>query len=103
MSPAQPALYPVFFNGHLGLFNVGNMTLLEGNSPTELTQRTMLALGDLIQQSQSLFLNLFAESVLTFGVKNFGLNVTERDEQYPTLYSKMVQGVLEYHVCSAHP
>jgi len=79
------------------------MTLLEGNSPTELTQRTVLALGDLIQQSQSLFLNLFAESVLTFGVKKFGLNVTERNDLYPTLYANMIQGVLEYHVCSAHP
>ena len=79
------------------------MTLLEGSSPTELTQRTVLALGDLIPESQSLLLNLFAHSVLTLGAKNFGLSEVERDDQYPILFSKMIQGILEYYVCSAHP
>jgi hypothetical protein len=42
--------------------------------------------------------NLVAESVITYGVKNFNLPPYNQNPEYLRLYEAMIQGILDYEV-----
>ena len=105
VSPMQPATYPVTYQSTAGIFSVGDV--LPSNesatySPSAysfLVNYTYIALGGVISEGQNFDSNLVAESVITFGVKDFGLAPYQRNDTYLKLYENMIQGILEYEVC----
>jgi hypothetical protein len=103
MPPIQPAIFPVTYQSRSGYFSSQNPTSTFANTSSELIKRAIKGLADVIYQSQNIQSNLVAESVITFGVKSFGLPPYNQSEKYLQLYEAMFQGILEYEVCSDAP
>jgi hypothetical protein len=98
VSPIQPAIFPVTYQSQTGFFSSRNSTTTFANTSTELIRRAIRGLGTIIYESQNPQSNVVAESVITFGVKSFGLPPHDRNETYLRLYEAMFQGILEYEV-----
>ena len=58
----------------------------------------LVGLAGVISEAQNRQANLVAESVITFGVKSFGLPSDKQHPKYLELYQSMIQGILEYEV-----
>ena len=106
VAPVQPAVFPVTYESKPRIFSAG--AVLSANesagtySPTAfsvLANYTLIALGGVISQGQNFDSNLVAESIITFGVKSFGLEPYARNDEYLRLYEQMIQGIIEYQVC----
>jgi hypothetical protein len=54
------------------------------------------SLASIVWEAQTVTSNLLAESVITFGVKSFGLEPLVPDVGYLPLYEKMIQGIFDY-------
>ncbi|KAF8872658.1 hypothetical protein CPB84DRAFT_1691252, partial [Gymnopilus junonius] len=63
-----------------------------------LIEHALVALGDVISEGQNFEANDVAESVITFGVKSFGLQPYEQTPKYLELYQAMIQGILDYAI-----
>ena len=102
--PMQPAIYPVTYHSTTGIFSVGAVMPVDepgAYSPSvfsSLVNYVFIALGGVIEEGQNFDSNLVAESVITFGVKSFGVAPYVRNDTYLRLYERMIQGILEYEV-----
>ena len=105
VSPIQPAIFPVMYQSSRRIFSVGDAlssnVLVAGPPPafSLLLNYTLIALGSVISQGQNFDSNLVAESVITLGLKSFGLQPYAQNSTYLQLYERMIQGILEYEVC----
>jgi hypothetical protein len=61
-----------------------------------------MAISALVTESQGFSANAVAESVITYGVKSFGLSPVSQDPQYLRLFEAMIQGMVEYQVGVVH-
>jgi len=99
----QPAVMPVLYQSTNGIFSTGP-AVLPANEPVDVSQSaysylvnyTLLALGDVMSRGQNSDSNLVAESVITFGVKSFGLQPYVMNTTYLRLFEQMIQGIIEY-------
>ena len=98
ISPVQPAIYPVTFSTKAGVFTSAEPRLLFPSSPSDLVRQSIMAISSIVTESQGLAANIVAESVITSGVKSFGLPPYAQDPQYLRLFEAMLQGMLEYQV-----
>lgn len=98
--PFKPAVYALQYTGQAGTFDFTPQVPISTapGTSTELLKRTVMGLGSNIVEAQSITANLVAESVITYGVKSFGLQPYVQDEQYLRLYEAMIRGVLDYEV-----
>jgi len=101
ISPLKPATFPVTYQSQSRFFFVKELTSVSPATYPRLIEKTLEALGDIVQKSQNSESNLVAESVVTFGVSSFRLHPYVQDQQYLRLYEAMIQGMLEYEVCSS--
>ena len=105
VSPMQPAIYSVTYHSTTDTFFAG--AALPANEPaayspsafSSLVNYTFIGLGSVLEEGQNFDSNLVAESVITFGVKSFGLAPYVRNDTFLRLYEQMIQGILEYEVC----
>ncbi|KAJ2926298.1 hypothetical protein H1R20_g10798, partial [Candolleomyces eurysporus] len=56
----------------------------------------LIALGNIVWESQSWSANVVAEAVFSLGAKNLNLTTNERHPEYLGLFEKMIEGMLEY-------
>ena len=99
ISPIKPATFQVTYQSQSRIFSVKGSTSVSSATYPRLIEKTLVALGGIIAQSQNTQSNLVAESVITFGVKSFRLPPYVQDQRYLRLYEAMIQGILEYEVC----
>ena len=106
VSSIQPEIFPVEYQSAPNIFSSKEPNASFANAPLAnatpgliLIEHALGGLGAVIQESQNIQSNLVAESVITFGVKNFKLEPYERNEKYLRLYEAMIKGILEYEVC----
>lgn len=99
-SPIQPASFPVTYQSNAGIFSAEyrNDTATSTFAGPQVVEQAVASVGTLVLESQNFQSNLLAESVITFGVKSFGLDPYQRSDQYLRLYEAMIQGILEYQV-----
>jgi hypothetical protein len=101
IEPTQIASFPVVYTGTVDAFTTGRPSgTLQGTS-TQLFDLSIQALGDIILEAQNQEANLVTESIITLGVKSFGLPSNARDDKYLRLHEAMIQGMLEYEVRGA--
>ena len=99
-SSIKPAIFSVEYQSAPNIFssseepNTTFATITPG-----LMELALGGLGAVIEESQNIKSNLVADSVVTFGVKEFQLQPYERSEKYLRLYEEMIRGIIEYEVC----
>ncbi|KAF8812669.1 hypothetical protein BYT27DRAFT_7132302 [Phlegmacium glaucopus] len=97
VSQAQPAIFTVKYNSTEGSFSAAEP--FGGVAPTfpDFIDLAVEGLSSLIEEAQS-GTNEVADSILTFGIKYFGLdpNLEQPNDINLRLYEYMIQGVLEY-------
>lgn len=101
VSPIQPAVFPVTYQSAASIFSAQEPISSSPTTFPALVSYVLTALGGIISEGQSFQANLVAESVITFGVKSFGLPPSQQDPKYLELYEQMIQGILEYEVCTS--
>ncbi|KAF8812674.1 hypothetical protein BYT27DRAFT_7335420 [Phlegmacium glaucopus] len=100
VSQAELAIFPVTYNWTRDFFATAQP--FDGVAPTftEFIDLAVGGVGNLIAQSQSYKSNGVGDSILTFGVKFFGLDADSQNpgaqETNQNLCAQMIQGVLEY-------
>jgi hypothetical protein len=101
INPIQFAIYSVMYRSTEDIFSV-----TEANASSPITYPTLInyalaALGDLVSSSQSYESNVFAETILDFGLREFGPPADSDlpSRQYLSIYEQMIQGIIEYEVC----
>ena len=120
VEPVQPAVFKLDYIGKSGVFNTTPTVISTSpGTSTELVRRAIGALGNvrdwlvsyslqsqfnvlffqIVWQAQNEEANLVAESVFTFGIKNFDLPIYVRDDGYLRLYEAMIGGIIDYEVC----
>ena len=119
VGPVQPAVFKLDYTGKSGVFNSTQTAIsTSSGTSTELVRRAIGALGNvrglshtpcnsnlmfyffqIVWQAQNEEANLVAESVFTFGIKNFDLPIYERVDGYLRLYEAMISGIIDYEVC----
>jgi hypothetical protein len=103
VNPIQTAIYPVTYNSTTNILTVGQPT---PESHADITFPNLLpyalnALGEVVSEGQNFEANLVAESVLTFAYKFFNVSLhANLSTEYLWLFERMIQGILEYEVCS---
>jgi len=99
VSLIQPSEYNLTFSGKQGIFTtklISSGTPIPAASP-ELGRNLVNSLGSVVWESHSSAVsNLLAESIITLGVKSFGLPPYNRSEGYLRLYEAMIQGMFDY-------
>jgi len=98
VSPIHPAIYPVTYQSLPRIFSMTESIANATQVYPTLIKRALVGLSGIIHEAQNSQANLVAESVITFGVKSFGLRPYEKNETYLELYQSMIQGILEYEV-----
>ena len=98
ISPIQPALFPVTYQSIYDIFSVGEPGEVDATTFSGFLDQSVATFGNLVAEGQSLQSNLVAESVITYGVKYYGLPQTKQDPVYLQLYESMIQGTMEYLV-----
>jgi hypothetical protein len=94
ISPIQPTTFPVTYQSvQLGIFNVNDSIGINTTTFSGFIDRAISGLGDIMWESQDWESNLVAESVFTFGVKDFGQELYVQNEQYLQLFEAMIQGM----------
>jgi hypothetical protein len=102
----QTAIYPLSYNSTTKIFTAGQPV---PESLTDITFPNLLpyalqALGSAVSEGQNFEANAVAESVLTFAYKSFDVPPPPKDSnlspKFLPLFEKMIQGILEYEVCS---
>jgi hypothetical protein len=100
ISSIRHTIYDVDYNGQNNVFSVQT----EGPTTTpipSLYDPAVVSVVNTMAEAQGLSLNQVAESVITFGVKNFGIqqsSIYSPNAIYPQLYEAMIQGILQYEV-----
>jgi hypothetical protein len=104
ISPVQRAVYNVLYDARSNLFIAQDQGPAISINTSQPTDDAIFSLVDTIAETQGLTMNLVAESVITYGVKNFGIPLTNasiysQNDTYLRLYEAMIQGILQYEVC----
>jgi hypothetical protein len=102
ISSIQPTVFPVKYTGQSGIF-VAQPPIPYSQSPNPVAQlglQMVKSVGNVIWEAQSTTSNLVAESIITLGVKAFKEDPYASDERYLKLYESMIEGILDYEVCS---
>ena len=99
INPIQTAIYSVMYRSTEDVFST-----TEANAPSRITFSTLInhalvGLATLVSESQNYGSNLFAETIINLGHKEFGLPADLPPPQYLRLYEQMIQGIIEYEVC----
>jgi len=101
MSPVQHALFPVQYSGNNKYFATQNPVSTASNFSTQLLDRSVFAVINAVEESQGLVSNLVAESIITYGIKDFGIPVSSsltQNATYLRLFEAMIQGIFQYEV-----
>ena len=102
LTPVQPAIFPVTYQSTKNIFTIGQQTLGSTNVtfPNLLTY-ALVGLAAIISEGQGFQSNPVAESVLTFAYKSWNVSINAaQSPQYLRLFEQMIQGIIEYEVCS---
>lgn len=101
ISPIYPTVFSLTYTGQSNRFSVqaSNSTpsSIAGNGGTMMT-----GIQNIVSEAQSSVSNLFAESIITLGVKSFSLPPDAQDSKYIELYEAMIRGILDYQVRSIY-
>lgn len=101
VSLTQSAIFPVEYRNQTNLFIVNGTA---GSSVSTISPALMRgainSMGHVIWGSQQYEANFVGESVITFGVKSYKLQPFDQSETYLRLYEAMIQGLLDYQVCT---
>lgn len=99
VSSIQSAIFPVVYYNQTNLFIVDSTSgpSVSAISPA-LMRIAINSVGGVLWGSQQYEANFVGESIITFGVKSFGLQPYDRSETYLRLYEAMIQGLLDYEV-----
>lgn len=101
ISSMQSAIFPVEYNNQTNLFTVNSASNSSVSTISSALMRGAInSMGHVIWGSQQYSANFVAESVITFGVKSYKLQPYDRSETYLRLYEAMIQGLLDYQVCT---
>ena len=104
VSPIQPAVFPVTYQSSTGFFTTEEQ--ITASAPAEifsdLIEDAIWVFQALLQQAQTVSVNLVAALVQELGVQDFKLPQDEQNEQYLRLYQAMIQGILVDEVCTAN-
>ena len=116
----RPAVFKLGYTWEPGVFNSTQTAIsTSSGTSTELARRAVGALGDvrdlfytlynsnlifsfffqIVSQSQNEDLNLVAESVSVFGIKDFNLPPYVPDDGYLRLYEATIGDIIDYVVC----
>jgi hypothetical protein len=95
----QPAIFPVKYQSAPSIFSSSGPKATFATTTPGLMELALGGLGAVIWEGQNIKSNLVAESVITFGVKDFQLQPYEQNEKYLRLYEAMIKGIIEYEVC----
>jgi len=95
----QPAIFPVEYQSAPSIFSSKDSNTTFANTTPGLMELALAGLGAVIWEGQNIRSNLVADTVITFGVKDFQLLPDKRNETYLRLYEAMIQGIIEYEVC----
>ena len=98
-SSIQLAIFSVEYQSAPNIFSSSEPNTTFATITPGLMELALVGLGAVIQESQNIKSNLVADSVVTFGVKDFRLQPDERSEKYLRLYEEMIKGIIEYEVC----
>ena len=98
VSPILPAIYPVTYQSLPQIFSTVESIANSTQVYSRLIEYALVGLAGVISEAQNRQANLVAESVITFGVKSFGLPPDQKNPKYLELYQSMIQGILEYEV-----
>lgn len=98
ISPIQPGIFPATYHSLPGVFSLTDSNITSPLAFSGLLEQSLTALGAIISEGQGWQANEVAESVITFGVKSFGLEPYVPTPEYLRLYEAMIQGVIDYEV-----
>jgi len=98
ISPIQAAIYPVTYQSLPRIFSSTKSIANATQVYSRLIERSLIELGDIINDAQNFHVNLVAESVITVGARSFGLPRKGKHPKYLELYEWMIRGILEYEV-----
>jgi len=103
VSSIQPAIFPVTYQSSTGVFSTEER--ITASAPTEpfsdLIDDAIWNFQGVLQQAQTVSVNLVAALVQDLGVQVWKLPPGEQNEQYLRLYEAMIQGILVDEVCTA--
>ena len=96
VGPIQPTVFPLTYIGQPDIFTAQIPSASSPSSPTELGSRMVMSIGSIVWEAQTVMSNLFAESIITSGVKSFRLQpYTPTTEYAPAaLRIAMVSGYI---------
>ena len=102
VSPIQPAVFPVTYQSRTGIFSTQKQitATAPANSFSNLIEYAIWVFQGVLQQAQTVSLNLVAALVQDLGVQD-GVPLELQNEQYLRVYEKMIQGILVDEVCTA--
>ena len=102
VSPIQPAVFPVTYQSRTGIFSTQKQitAAAPANSFSNLIEYAIWVFQDVLQQAQTVSVNLVAALVQDLGVQG-GVPLDLQNEQYLRLYEAMIQGILVDEVCTA--
>ncbi|KIJ90094.1 hypothetical protein K443DRAFT_576058, partial [Laccaria amethystina LaAM-08-1] len=100
INPIQAAIYSVMYRSTEDIFSATEANASSPITFSTLINNALVGLGKLITYSQNFDDNLFAEMILNFGLKSFGLPADPDlpPPQYLSIYEQMIQGVIEYEM-----
>ncbi|RXW14446.1 hypothetical protein EST38_g11411 [Candolleomyces aberdarensis] len=101
VSQMRPAIFSVTYESSPGRFKAEKGEGFDLSSPSQIPyprfiDHTLVGLGNVVREAQSLHSNLVAESVIATGVNLLNLPRGERHEGYLSLYEAMIEGMLGY-------
>lgn len=103
VQPIQTAIIPVKYNSTTNIFSAAQPAPESSQNITfsSLLTHALTGLGEIVSEGQNFETNLVAESVLTFAYKSFNVPVNDiQNPNYLRLFEQIIQGILEYEVCS---
>jgi len=102
VSQIQPAVFPVTYQSRTGIFSTQKQITATApmNSFSNLIEYAILSFQNVLQQAQTVTVNLVVASVQNLGVQG-GIPLVSQNKQYLRLYEAMIQGILVDQVCTA--
>ena len=98
----QTAIFPVMYRSTTGIFSTHEPRAFSPIAVSTIINDPLVGLGNIISGSQNSRANAIAEQVINFAFTFFGLSPYEPSPQIWRLFERMIQGMLEYEVCSVN-